>query len=129
MISYGRQGERDVLGRRPAVPSPLCGDAGLSGRQGAARRARSIRTVPHLGDHTIFWGDSGAHRRPPRLGALPGLGTSAMARLAALDACLASDAPLHAPPEKIFQGPVADALTHVGQIATRHALAGAPVRG
>jgi len=49
--------------------------------------------------------------------------------LAALDAHLASNAPLHAPLEKIFQGPIADALTHVGQIATRRALAGSPVRG
>ncbi len=49
--------------------------------------------------------------------------------LAALDAYLASDAPLHAPAEKLFQGPIADALTHVGQIATRRRLAGAPVRG
>jgi hypothetical protein len=49
--------------------------------------------------------------------------------LGALDAYLASGAPLHAPAEQIFQGPVADALTHVGQIATRRALAGAPVRG
>jgi hypothetical protein len=49
--------------------------------------------------------------------------------LGVLDAYLASDAPLHAPAEKIFQGPIADALTHVGQIATRRALAGAPVRG
>jgi hypothetical protein len=49
--------------------------------------------------------------------------------LRALDAYLASEAPLHAPAEKIFQGPIADALTHVGQIATRRALAGAPVRG
>ncbi len=51
------------------------------------------------------------------------------ASLAAFDAYLASDAPLHAPPEKLFQGPIADALTHVGQIATRRRLAGAPVRG
>lgn len=49
--------------------------------------------------------------------------------LQAFDAYLASDAPLHAPPERLFQGPVADALTHVGQIATRRRLAGAPVRG
>jgi hypothetical protein len=49
--------------------------------------------------------------------------------LAALDAYLASDAPLQTPAEKIFQGPIADALTHVGQIATRRTLAGAPVRG
>lgn len=51
------------------------------------------------------------------------------AALAALEASLASEAPLHAPAEKIFQGPIADALTHVGQIATRRSLAGAPVRG
>lgn len=49
--------------------------------------------------------------------------------LEAFDAYLASDAPLHASAEKLFQGPVADALTHVGQIATRRRLAGAPVRG
>jgi hypothetical protein len=49
--------------------------------------------------------------------------------LGAFDAYLASDASLGAEPEKLFQGPIADALTHVGQIATRRALAGAPVRG
>jgi hypothetical protein len=48
---------------------------------------------------------------------------------AALDAYLASDAPLACPPEKIFQGPIADALTHVGQIAMLRRMAGAPVRG
>jgi hypothetical protein len=50
-------------------------------------------------------------------------------RLAALDAFLASDAPLGRPAEQLFQGPVADALTHVGQIALLRRLAGAPVRG
>lgn len=49
--------------------------------------------------------------------------------LEAFDAYLASGAPLHATPEKLFQGPIADALTHVGQLATRRRLAGAPVRG
>lgn len=49
--------------------------------------------------------------------------------LGALDAYLASDAPLAASAEKLFQGPIADALTHVGQLATRRRLAGAPVRG
>jgi hypothetical protein len=51
------------------------------------------------------------------------------AGLEALDARLASDAALGFPPEKIFQGPVADALTHVGQIAMLRRLAGAPVKG
>lgn len=48
--------------------------------------------------------------------------------LAALDACLSSDGPLGCPVEKLFQGPVADALTHIGQIAMLRRLAGAPVR-
>jgi hypothetical protein len=50
------------------------------------------------------------------------------AALEAFDACLASDLPLQAPAEKLFQGPIADALTHVGQIAILRRLAGAPVR-
>jgi hypothetical protein len=35
---------------------------------------------------------------------------------------------LQAPVEKLFQGPVADALTHVGQIAILRRLAGEPIR-
>lgn len=49
--------------------------------------------------------------------------------LDALDAYLASDAPLAHEPAKLLQGPVADALTHVGQIAMLRRLAGAAVRG
>jgi hypothetical protein len=49
--------------------------------------------------------------------------------LARLDARLAPPAPLGFPAEKLFQGPVADAFTHVGQIALLRRLAGAPVRG
>jgi hypothetical protein len=51
------------------------------------------------------------------------------ALLDAFESYLASDAALHATPEKLFQGPIADALTHVGQIAMLRRLAGAPVRG
>ena len=49
--------------------------------------------------------------------------------LEALDAYLASEAPLHVSPEKLFQGPVADALTHVGQISMLRRMAGEAVRG
>jgi hypothetical protein len=45
-----------------------------------------------------------------------------------LDEALASE-PLLSPPEKIFQGPIADALTHVGQIAMLRRIAGVPMRG
>lgn len=47
----------------------------------------------------------------------------------ALDDFLASDAPLQANAEKLFQGPIADALTHVGQLCMLRRLAGSPVRG
>jgi hypothetical protein len=51
------------------------------------------------------------------------------AALECLDQRLADDAPLGCPPERLFQGPIADALTHVGQIAMLRRMAGAPVRG
>jgi hypothetical protein len=51
------------------------------------------------------------------------------AALQALDARLASDEPLGFPAEKLFQAPIADALTHVGQISMLRRMAGAPVRG
>ena len=49
--------------------------------------------------------------------------------LAAFEAYLASDEPLGIPAEGLFQGPVADALTHVGQLAMLRRMAAAPVRG
>jgi hypothetical protein len=51
------------------------------------------------------------------------------AALEALDAYLASESPLEASADKLFQAPIADALTHVGQIALLRRLAAAPVRG
>jgi hypothetical protein len=50
------------------------------------------------------------------------------AALQAFDDYLASDAPLHASAERLFQGPVADALTHVGQIAMLRGIAGSSIR-
>ena len=44
------------------------------------------------------------------------------------DSYLASDAPLAQPIEKIVQGPIADALTHVGQIVMLRRLSGKPIR-
>jgi hypothetical protein len=43
------------------------------------------------------------------------------------DSYLASDAPFAQPVEKIMQGPIADALTHVGQIVMLRRLAGKPI--
>ena len=49
--------------------------------------------------------------------------------LQAFDDYLASDAPLNASADRLFQGPVADALTHTGQIAMLRRMAGCPMRG
>jgi len=51
------------------------------------------------------------------------------AALETLDNYLGSDQPLGSPAEQLFQGPIADALTHVGQLAMLRRLAGAPIRG
>jgi hypothetical protein len=51
------------------------------------------------------------------------------AALRAFDDFLASEEPLADTVEKLFQGPVADALTHVGQIALLRRLAGGPIKG
>lgn len=45
-----------------------------------------------------------------------------------LDAYLESGAPLACPIEKLIQGPVGDALTHVGQIVMLRRVAGSPAR-
>ena len=47
--------------------------------------------------------------------------------LAEFDGYLASGQPLAASSEQLFQGPIADAFTHVGQIAFLRRLAGIPV--
>jgi hypothetical protein len=46
------------------------------------------------------------------------------AALEAFDGLLASEEPIDAPIERLFQGPVADALTHTGQIAMMRRLSG-----
>jgi hypothetical protein len=49
--------------------------------------------------------------------------------LQAFDSYLASDGELHGSIDALMQGPVADALTHVGQLAMLRRLFGSPTRG
>jgi hypothetical protein len=51
------------------------------------------------------------------------------ATLKKFDDYLASSQPLHGSAEGLFQGPVADALNHIGQIAMLRRLAGSPILG
>src|SRR5678815_292035 len=46
----------------------------------------------------------------------------------ALDSYLVTEAPLACPVEKLVQGPVGDALTHVGQMVMLRRMAGSPIR-
>ena len=88
--------------------------------------------LAHIGD-LLDWGLSIASGQQKWHDSKPLAWNEEIARfhaaLAAFDAYLASDKPLHDAEEKLFQGPVADALTHVGQIALLRRMAGAPVRG
>lgn len=45
------------------------------------------------------------------------------------DKLLTSSEVLGCPPEKLFQGPIADALTHIGQIAMLRRMSGSPIKG
>jgi hypothetical protein len=51
------------------------------------------------------------------------------AALATFDSALASSEPLHYELTRLFQGPIADALTHTGQLTMLRRLYGAPVKG
>jgi hypothetical protein len=88
--------------------------------------------VAHLGD-LLDWGLSMAHgkqtwKNSQALAWQDGTDRF-FAALTALDQYLASDEPLAVSEEELFQGPVADALTHVGQLAMLRRMAGAPIRG
>ena len=100
-------------------------------RVGAATRT-PVEILAHVCDlidwaHHLATGSKGGANRAP----LPWDEQAAAfhALLAKLDDYLSSRAPLASPPEKLFQGPIADALTHVGQLTLLRRLAGAPVRG
>lgn len=51
------------------------------------------------------------------------------ASLAAFDRRLAAPEPPACPPERLFQGPIADALTHTGQLAMLRRMAGCRIKG
>jgi hypothetical protein len=51
------------------------------------------------------------------------------AALKKFDDYLAAGSPFQASEEKLFQGPIADALTHVGQLAMLRRMAGVPIKG
>ena len=93
---------------------------------------RPVEILAHMGD-LFDWALSMANgkQRWQNSEPLPWLEEKRrfFAALRAFDARLAADEPIEAPLERLFQGPVADALTHVGQITMLRRLAGAPTQG
>jgi len=75
-----------------------------------------------LADGQHVWHDSAPRPWPEEVGRF-------FEALARLDARLASESPLGSTPQRLFQGPIADALTHVGQLTMLRRMFGAPVRG
>lgn len=91
-----------------------------------------VEILAHIGDllDWTLWLAKGEHRWN---NTVPQVWDREVARffdsLARFDALLASTEPLASSPEKLLQGPIADAFTHVGQIALLRRLGGLPVRG
>jgi len=91
-----------------------------------------LTILAHIGD-LLDWALSHAKGEGRWKSATPGSWDDEAARfhrsLGALDDYLASDAPLGAEITRLFQGPIADALTHVGQLMMLRRMAGSAVYG
>jgi len=105
--------------------------ADFSGFQAGAGTRTPGQILAHLCD-LFDWALSQARGSETWQDTQPGTWSSDTQRffdaLHAFDEYLASGAPLHLPADQMFQGAVADGLTHVGQIAILRRLAAAPVR-
>jgi len=103
--------------------------AGFAAGEGG-RTAGQI--LAHLGD-LMEWGLAMADGRREWKDSLPLAWEKECERFFAalkkFDDYLASDKPLEVSAEKLFQGPIADALTHVGQIAMLRRMAGVAIKG
>lgn len=100
-------------------------------RAGPTTRS-GLAILAHIGD-LLDWVLSAAKGKPVWRVARPRSWQEQSRRffvaLKRLDDYLASGKPLANPAEKLFQGGIADALTHVGQLATLRRLVGSPMRG
>jgi hypothetical protein len=98
----------------------------------ASEKSRTpLELVAHLGD-LLDWALSLAEGEQRWQPTTPATWDEECGRLFAalsrFDEFLASDRPLGRSPERLLQGPIADALTHVGQLMMLRRLANQPVR-
>jgi hypothetical protein len=131
-------GDREMLRHALATLAYRGGKAvrGAPDRFGDFKTEAAIRTpgqvLAHVGD-LLDWSIELADGRHVWHDSPPQSWPEELARffqaLARLDARLASDVPLGFSEKQLLQGPIADALTHVGQITMLRRMFGAPVRG
>ncbi len=131
-------GDREMLRHALATLAYRGGKAvrGAPDRFGDFKTEAAIRTpgqvLAHIGD-LLDWSLALADGRHVWHDSAPQSWPEEVARffqaLARLDARLASDAPLGFTEKQLLQGPIADALTHVGQITMLRRMFGSPVRG
>lgn len=99
---------------------------------GSAETSRTpVKILAHIGD-LMDWGLAMSEGRREWKDSLPLPWEKEcehfFAAVKKFDDYLASEKPLAVPAEKLFQGPIADALTHVGQIAMLRRMAGVPMK-
>jgi hypothetical protein len=99
----------------------------------ASEQARTpVEIVAHIGD-LFDWGLSLAKGQQTWQNTPPLPWKQEVERFFAtvgrFDAYLASVDTIACPAERLFQGPIADALSHIGQIAILRRIAGVPIRG
>jgi hypothetical protein len=131
-------GDREMLRHAVATLAYRGGKAvrGAPDRFGDFKAEADIRTpgqvLAHVGD-LLDWTLELAEGRQTWRDSPPRPWTEEVARffeaLARVDARLASAAPLGFGERQLLQGPIADALTHVGQITMLRRMFGSPVRG
>jgi hypothetical protein len=102
----------------------------FAGFAGAGRLP--VQILAHMGDLfdwalSISLGDEQWHTTQPR--SWDEEKARFFGALKSFDDLLASDAVIKAPLERLFQGPIADALTHVGQLAMLRRLSGSKIVG
>ena len=105
--------------------------AGFETFRAAPHSRPALAILAHMGD-LMEWGERMTHGER-RWEAVPqtswdAAGDRFFRALAALDGALAAGVSDTLPREMIFQGPIADALTHVGQLTMMRGMAGAPIR-
>ena len=106
-------------------------DSFVEFRAGPSSRT-AAEILAHMGD-LMDWGLSMARGEPkwnvstPL--AWPGECERFFAAVRAFDDRIAANEPLHYDLTRLFQGPVADALTHTGQLTMMRRLHGAPMKG